>query len=143
MAFSFRNEYPVLGDNVSEREPEVFTIFGAPPVAGSTTVFIADRPYIVVSVQEIHPVASTGGASTLGITKDTGTGAPGSGSSVLAGAATFNLAGTANTLQTLQGIQSGLAQLAVGDRLALVATGTLTSMTSYTVNISLRSTSIN
>jgi hypothetical protein len=139
MAFSFSNEYPVLSSHVSEIEPQDFTLIAAPPVAGSTTFFIADRPYQVVSVAEIHPVASTGGASTAIVTKDTGTGAPGSGSSVLAGAATFNLAGTANTLQTINGVATGVSQLAVGDRLALQLTGTLTSMTSISIVVQLRS----
>lgn len=139
MAFSFSNEYPVLSSHVSEVEPQSFTLIAAPPAAGSTTIFLADRSYIVQSVQEIHPVASTGGVTTLNITKDTGTNAPGAGTTILAGAATFNLAATANTVQTLNAVNTGVAQLAVGDRLAITVAGTATSMTSLTVNVQLRS----
>jgi hypothetical protein len=138
MAFSFSNEYPVLSDHVSEREPLQIQVNGAATTTNYSTVFIADRPYQVVSVQEIHAVASTGGATTLDITKDTGTGAPASGSSVLNGT-TFNLAATANTLQTILGVNTGVAQLAVGDRLALKLTGTPTSMTNVTLTIAVRS----
>ena len=138
MAFSFSGETPVLGDRVSEREPQVVIVNGAATTTNYSTCFIADRPYQVVSVQEIHAVASTGGATTLDITKDTGTGAPASGSSVLNGS-TFNLAATANTLQTINSVNSGVSQLAVGDRLALKLSGTPTSMTNVTVTIALRS----
>jgi len=138
MAFSFSNEYPVLSDHVSEREPLIVYVNGAATTTNYSTFFIADRPYVVVSAQEIHAVASTGGATTLDITKDTGTTAPAGGSSVLNGS-TFNLAGTANTLQTINGVATGVAQLAVGDRLALKLTGTPTSMTNVTVAVALRS----
>lgn len=138
MAFSFSNEYPVLSDHVSEREPQIVIVNGAATTTNYSTCFIADRPYQVVSAQETHAVASTGGATTLDITKDVGTGAPASGSSVLNGT-TFNLQSAANTLQTILGVNSGVSQLAVGDRLALKLTGTPTSMTNVTVTIALRS----
>lgn len=141
MAFSFSGEYPVLGDKTSERSVIEASLPGVQPATASnfSTIFIADRPYTVILAQEIHGTAGTdAGAVTLDITKDTGTGAPTSGSSVLNGA-TFNLKGTANTLQTILGIPSGIAQLAVGDRLALKLTGTPTSLASVQVEIALRS----
>jgi hypothetical protein len=141
MAFSFSNEYPVLSDHVSEREPLPVSLVGATPAtaANYTTCFIADRPYVVTGVQEIHATAGTdAGAVTLDITKDTGTGAPASGSSVLV-SGTFNLKGTANTLQTILAANSGVAQFAVGDRLALKLTGVPTSLASLQVQISIRS----
>jgi hypothetical protein len=138
MAFSFSNEYPVLSSHVSEIEPIVTPINGAATTTNYSTFFVADRPYQVISVQEIHAVAGTGGACTLDITKDTGTTAPAGGSSVLNGS-TFNLQGTANTLQTILGVATGVAQLAVGDRLAFKLTGTPTSMTNVTVTVQLRS----
>ena len=138
MAFSFSGEIPVLGDRVSEREPQVVIVNGAATTTNYSTCFIADRPYQVVSAQETHAVASSGGATTLDITKDVGTGAPASGSSVLNGS-TFNLAATANTVQSINAVNTGVSQLAVGDRLALKLTGTPTSMTNVTVTIALRS----
>jgi hypothetical protein len=138
MAFSFSGEYPVLSDHVSEREPIQVVINGAATTTNYSTVFIADRPYQVISVQEIHAVASTGGATTLDVTKDVGTGAPASGSSVLNGT-TFNLAATANTLQTILSVNTGVSTLAVGDRLGLKLTGTPTSMTNVTLVIAIRS----
>lgn len=138
MAFSFSGENPVLGDKTSERFTVECNINGAATTTNYSTFFIADRVYTVVSVSEIHAVASSGGATTLDITKDTGTGAPASGSSVLT-SGTFNLAATANTLQTINAVASGVAQLAVGDRLACKLSGTPTSMTNVQVQIALRS----
>jgi hypothetical protein len=137
MAFSFSNEYPVLSDHVSEREPQIVIVNGAATTTNYSTCFIADRPYVVIQAQEIHAVASSGGATTLAITKDTGTGAPASGTNVLS--STFDLAATANTLQSLNAVTTGVATLNVGDRLALKLTGTPTSMTNVTVTIALRS----
>lgn len=137
MAFSFSNEYPQLSDHVSEREPLNVVVNAAATTTNYSTVFIADRPYVVVQAQETHAVASSGGATTLAITKDTGTTAPAGGTNTLA--TTFDLAATANTVQTVLGVATGVAQLAAGDRLAFKLTGTPTSMTNVTVTISLRS----
>ncbi len=82
-----------------------------------TTFFIATRNMRVASISEIHSVAA-GGASTLQVTKDTSTNAPGAGTDLLSTA--FNLNATANTVQhgTLVGT-AGVVNLSRGDRLAV------------------------
>lgn len=141
MAFSFVGEYPTLSAHASFRNMIEAALPGTQPAtAGNySTFFIADRNYIVESVSEIHGTAgSDGSAVTLDITKDTGTTAPAGGSSVLS-SGTFNLKATANTLQTIAGVATGVGQLAVGDRLALKLTGTPTAVASLMVEVALRS----
>jgi hypothetical protein len=79
--------------------------------------FIATRSMRVVSISEVHAVAA-GGTSTLQVTKDTSTDAPGAGTDLLSTA--FNLNATANTVQvgTLVGT-AGVTTLAAGNRLAV------------------------
>lgn len=98
-------------------------------------VFIADRAYQLVSVEEVHGTASTSG--TLDIEKCTGTTAPGSGTSMCTG--TLSLSGTANT--TVAGTLSSTAadtKLADGDRIAFDFSGTLTNIVGCVVTIVLR-----
>lgn len=97
------------------------------PLLASTVdgnVFIADRAYIVESVEEVHSVVSTSG--TLMLEKCSGTTAPGSGTDVLTG--TISLAGTINT--TVAGTLGTVAArtLADGDRLAIDIGGTMTGL---------------
>lgn len=82
-------------------------------------IFIADRPYRVVSVSESHAVAEST-ATTLTLTvKKAGAGvALASGTNVLA--STFNMKSTANTPVTVgPSATTANAALAAGDRLAL------------------------
>lgn len=101
-------------------------------------IFIAERPYQVVSVKEVHSTAGTdAGAVTLAVKKCTGTQAPSAGTNVLTG--TLNLKGTANTVQS--GTLSATAAdsvLAAGDRLAIDITGTPTAVAGVVVLVTLR-----
>ena len=101
------------------------------------TIFIATRACKILSITEIHTTAGTNGSAvTLNITKETGTQAPGAGVSVQTG--TFDMKGTASTLQTavLSGVPSILT-LAAGDRLSMKFTGTLTTLAGVTVTVML------
>ena len=101
------------------------------------SIFVANRPYKVVAIRQVHSTAgSDGGAVTLSVSKDTGTAAPGAGTGILT--ATFNLKGTANTVQTgaLSATEADLI-LAAGDRLSLVYGGTLTAVAGVVVTFEL------
>lgn len=77
---------------------------------------------------------SDAGAVTADITKDTGTNAPGAGTSILSAAQSVK--GTANTtvFPALSGTASVL-QMGIGDRLALKMTGTLTDLAGLVVTV--------
>lgn len=87
---------------------------------GDSTIFVATRPYIVVSVSEVHAVAA-GGASLLQLVKDTGTAAPGAGTDLLTNNTNtgFDLNGTANTVQVGTLVAAATRTLATGDRLSV------------------------
>lgn len=85
--------------------------------ATARTIFVATRPYYVRGITETHGVAA-GGTSTLSVTKDTSTNAPGAGTDLLS--ADFNLNATANTPQVgAIATTAGLRKLAIGDRVAI------------------------
>lgn len=103
-----------------------------------STFWIAPDNCNVIAISEVHKVAGTaGGSVTLNVEKLTGITAPGSGTSILSTA--FNLKGTANTVQngTLTNVIA-TKQLAIGDRLALVVSGTLTTLENVTVMVTLQ-----
>ncbi len=106
--------------------------------------FIAPFPCTLVSAQEAHATAgSNGSAVTLTVEKLTGTTAKGSGITMLGG--TFNLKGTANTVQTIDKFNTGLSNgvtsailditLQKGDRMALKTSGTLTAVNDVAVTV--------
>lgn len=98
-----------------------FAPLGAPAAATDTVFFIATRAYTVVSISEVHAVAA-GGASSLQVTKDTGTDAPGAGTNLLTNNtnAGFDLNATANTVQVGTLVTTaGVTTLAAGNRLAV------------------------
>ena len=100
-------------------------------------VFLANRPYKVVAIRQVHSaLGSDGGAVTLSVSKDTGTAAPGAGTGLLT--ATFNLKSAINTVQTgsLTATEADLI-LAAGDRLAVVYGGTLTAVAGVVVTFEL------
>ncbi|NBW07805.1 MAG: hypothetical protein EBR82_07240 [Caulobacteraceae bacterium] len=101
------------------------------------TIWISDGAYEVISATEIHSTAGTdGGAVTLDIDKDTGTQAPTVGASVLS--STFNLKGTANTLQTISASTTPAnAFIAAGDRISINITGVTTSVAGVVVVLNL------
>lgn len=91
--------------------------FTGTPAATDQVFFVATRAMKVVSISQVHSVAA-GGASTLQVTKDDATDAPGAGTDLLSSA--FDLNATANTVQA--GALSATAAdllLAAGDRLAV------------------------
>ena len=108
---------------------------GSAPSAGSQTIFLATRAYTVSAVSVVFGTASTSG--TVDVKKDTGTTAPGGGTSVLTG--TISLAGTANTVVngTLTATAATLA-MAAGDRLSVTFGGTLTSLANAVIQVALK-----
>lgn len=131
--------------SVAKLAPQVVTVSLA--VNGDVidqNILIADRPYKVIEIREIHPVAGTDvGAVTLDVKKATGTTAIASGTTVLG--STFNLKGTANTVQTKTRANGGVvttpvATLAEGDRLGIDITGVTTSITQVVVSVVLEPT---
>lgn len=83
---------------------------------------------------EVHTVAGTS-TPTLQIEKLINTTATGSGTNLLL--TSFNLAGTANTVQNakLSNIQNTNFNLAIGDRLGLSVSGTLTTLSHVVVMV--------
>lgn len=90
-----------------------------PATATDAVFFVATRPYILVSVSEIHAVAA-GGASVLQVVLDTSTNAPGTGTDLLTNNTNtgFDLNATANTVQVGTLVAAATRTLATGDRLA-------------------------
>lgn len=98
-----------------------FAPLGAPAAATDTVFYVATRAVTVTAVSEVHAVAA-GGASSLQVTKDSGTDAPGAGANLLTNNtdAGFNLNATANTVQNGTLVTTeGTTTLAAGDRLAV------------------------
>lgn len=110
---------------------------------GQTTEAATDRQFFVapvactvVAISEVHAVAA-GGASTLQVTKDTGTAAPGAGTDLLA--TPFDLNATAQTVQSgaLSATASDLV-LAAGNRLSLDFANTIQSTAGLCVTVWLK-----
>jgi len=115
------------------------TVYGADATTAANfkTIFTFPFQAALVQATEVHATAGTdGGSVTLQLEKLTGTTAPGSGSGILSTA--FNLKSTANTVVTKRAVSDFVAalstrQFAVGDRLALLTSGTLTSLANVNV----------
>lgn len=122
------------GIKIQTSEPLTYSILAAGSAVNQSG-FIADATYQVTGVQAVWATASTSG--TVAIEKLTGTTAPGSGTTMQTG--TINTAGTANTVTagTLVGTASTL-QLAVGDRIGLVFSGTQTNLVGLVVMVFLK-----
>jgi len=100
--------------------------------------FIAPYKCVFKAATEVHSGLGTdSGAVTLNVEKLTGTAATGGGTSLLATG--FNLKATINTVQkgTLKTIANTNFNLAIGDRLGLVLTGTPTSVNHVVVMVTL------
>lgn len=92
--------------------------FTGTPAATDQAFFVAPRALRVKTIKQVHSVAA-GGASTLTVIKDTGTSAPGAGTS-LHQSGSFDLNGTANTVQSgTVSTTIATANLAAGDRLSV------------------------
>jgi len=89
----------------------------------------------VVGVTMLHATADA--STTVHVEKNTGTEAPGSGTTIQSG--TFDLGATANTLQTgtLSATASAL-RLATGERLCADYTGTIDTAAGVLITVSLR-----
>lgn len=128
--------------NLSEREFLLsHTVYGSDAAVSGNfkTIFTLPFKAALVMVSEVHTTAGTdGSAVTLQIERLTGTTAPGSGTSMLATA--FDLKGTANTVvtkkQNTDFVSIASRQFEVGDRVALLTSGTLTSLANVTVVLS-------
>lgn len=72
--------------------------FTGTPAATNQAFVVASRPMVLASLTHVHSVAA-GGASTMDVTHESGTTAPGAGTSVFA-SGSFDLNATANTPQT-------------------------------------------
>lgn len=103
---------------------------------GTQTFFIADSTYTITSISYVHKTQGTG-AAVANVTKDTGTTAPGAGVTLQNG--TFDCVGTANNTVLTGTLTSTAANLkmAVGDRLAIAFTGTLTTLAGVTVTVTM------
>lgn len=109
--------------------------FTGTPAATNQVFFVAPMPMRIVGAEAIFSVAA-GGTSTATVTKETGTTAPGSGTSILSGS--FNLNATANTAQagTLTSTATVLA-LARGDRLSIKFNNTIQSTAGLCVTVAM------
>lgn len=123
----------------------ITVVMGANADVVDTNVFIADKPYELIGVQEVHNVLGTdAGAVTLDVKKCTGTTAVASGTTILA--TTFDLKATINTVvkKTLSngGLSATAASrfLAAGDRVVIDITGVTTAVAGLAVLITLRPT---
>jgi hypothetical protein len=119
----------VNGDGVSAQviSANDFLTFRIDANSVTAPVFTADRAYQLVSVTEVHSVVSSSG--TLIVEKDTGTTAPGSGTSQFVSTNSLDLTSTINTPVT-QPLNATAATtlFAVGDRIAFKFGGTLTGL---------------
>lgn len=114
------NTTPKAGSFSTLKSTDGLTCATATPATATDAVFfVATRPYIVVSVSEVHAVAA-GGASVLQVTLDTSTNAPGAGTDLLTNNTNtgFDLNATANTVQVGTLVAAATRTLATGDRLA-------------------------
>lgn len=106
------------------------------PTAVDTTFFVATRACIVKTISEVHSVAA-GGTSTMTVMKDTGTTAPGAGTS-LHQSGSFNLNATANTVQNATVATTiTTVSLAAGDRLSVHWANAIQSTTVICVTVGL------
>ena len=106
------------------------------PTAVDTTFFVATRACIVKTISEVHSVAA-GGTSTMTVMTDTGTTAPGAGTS-LHQSGSFNLNATANTVQNATVATTiTTVSLAAGDRLSVHWLNAIQSTTVICVTVGL------
>lgn len=112
---------------------------------GQTTEAATDRQFFVapiacsiVAISEVHAVAA-GGASVIQVTKETTTGAPGTGTDILTNNTNtgFDLNATA---QTVQVGTFAATSLAVGDRLSIDFANTIQSTAGLCITVILKTT---
>ncbi len=103
---------------------------------GTQTFFICDNIYTITGIRYSAKTQGTG-TLTCNVTKDTGTQAPGAGVSLQSG--TFDCVTIANNTVTTGTLTSTTADLttAVGDRLAILFTGTVSTLAGVTVTVTM------
>ena len=103
---------------------------------GTQTFFIADNIYTITGITYSAKTQGTG-TLTCNVTKDTGTLAPGAGVSLQSG--TFDCVTIVNNTVTTGTLTSTTADLttAVGDRLAILFTGTVSTLAGVTVTVTM------
>lgn len=115
------------------------TLYGADAALSGSygTFFIVPVKCLVTNIQEVHEsLGISGGAVTVNIEKLTSTTAPGGGSGLLP--TPFDLKASINTVRTgTITTTSSTKSLAIGDRLALLLSGTPTSVAGMAVHIEL------
>lgn len=119
--------------------PIGITLYGTAPATAANydVFFIADRPYEVYQISEVHRVLGTdGGAVTVNVERLSGTEALDAGDTICVSA--FNLKSTINTVVTKKTTDLQNRVLAIGDRLALKDSGTLTAVAGLTVRLLLK-----
>ena len=150
MAYSFRDEFPVLGPSTTLDDP-VTASNALPKVVGSFAISIPSlaaasavsdaiwvAPYAVqvIGVRVRFRVAG-GAAAAVTVEKTPSATAPGSGTALLT--ATLALTGAANTNASGTLLtNSNTLQLAAGDALSYVLSGTLTGLAGLAVTITLQ-----
>ena len=108
--------------------------FTGTPAATDQVFFLAPRALRVVTMSEVHSTAA-GGTSTLTVIKDTGTSAPGAGTS-LHQSGSFNLNATANTVQNgVVSTTTATVTLAAGDRLSVKFANAIQSTAGLVVSV--------
>lgn len=126
--FDSTKNTPGFHDGTNYRFPDGYVRIPVPLTASSvdSNVFIADRAYVIVQIEEVHSVVG-GASAAVQVRKCSGTTAPASGTAVAQ--ATFDLTATINTTQTAT-LSATAADytLADGDRLAIDVGGTLTGL---------------
>lgn len=96
--------------------------------------FIANQPYVVKKIVQIHATAGTVAGCTCVVKKVPSATTVANGTALQS--STFALDGTANTLQTATlATNSGTLTLAAGDRLAVDFTGTLTTLAGVCITV--------
>ena len=98
-------------------------------------IFVARHPIEIMRITETHAVAGSGaGAVTLDVLKAGSGVAIASGTTLLS--STFNLKSTANTPVIKEGVDLSSSRVLIeGDRIGLVATGTLTALSDVHLTI--------
>lgn len=108
---------------------------------GTQSLFIADRAMVITGIEYKHTTAGNdAGAVSCQVFHDSGTNAPGAGTSVMTNS--FNCKGATNTVQTATliaptgpGFPSSTITLNAGDRLSVVFTGTLTTLAGVVITV--------
>lgn len=119
--------------------PIGITLYGTAPATAANydVFFIADRAYEIYQVSEVHRVLGTSaGAVTVNVERLSGTEALDAGDTVCVTA--FDLKSTINTVVKKRTTDLQNRVLAIGDRLALKDTGTLTAVAGLTVRLLLK-----